>query len=78
MHYVQKQINNNISFSELDLPDTFNSWFLITELHLWMVYVRLMHEGSEGSMIRNYVTEALWNDVEYRSKKLGSVSFLEL
>lgn len=35
-------------------------------------------ESSKGTMIRNFITEALWNDVEYRSKKLGSVSnFLE-
>lgn len=62
-------------FSELNLPDTFNSWFLITELHLWMVCVRLMNEGTKGSMIRNYLVEALWNDVEFRAKKLGPVSF---
>lgn len=64
-------------YSELALPDTFNSWFLITELHLWMMFIRLMKEGAEGSMIRNFIMEALWNDVEYRSKKLGHVSFLD-
>lgn len=60
-------------FSELNLPDSFNSWFLITELHLWMVFVRLMNEGTKGSMVRNFITEALWNDVEFRTKKLGPV-----
>lgn len=35
-----------------------------------------MHEGTKGSMIRNFIMEALWNDVEFRSKKLATVSFL--
>lgn len=65
-------------FSELDLPDTFNSWFIITELHLWMVFIRLMHEGTKGSMIRNFMMEALWNDVGFRTKKLGTVSLFGL
>ncbi|XP_050440906.1 ubiquinol-cytochrome-c reductase complex assembly factor 1 [Adelges cooleyi] len=59
---------------KLNLPDTFNTWFIITELHLWMVFARLMHEGTKGSMIRNYMMEALWNDVEFRTKKLGGVN----
>lgn len=58
------------------MPDTFNSWFIITELHLWMIFVRLMNEGTQGTMIRNFVMEALWNDVEFRSKKLATVSFI--
>ncbi|XP_022170157.1 ubiquinol-cytochrome-c reductase complex assembly factor 1 isoform X1 [Myzus persicae] len=59
---------------KLDLPDTFNSWFIITELHLWMIFVRFMHEGTQGTMIRNFIMEALWNDVEFRSKKLATVN----
>lgn len=41
-----------------------------------MIFVRLMNEKTKGSMIRNFIMEALWNDVEFRSKKLGHVSFL--
>jgi len=36
-----------------------------------------MKEGTKGSMIRNYIVEALWNDVEFRSKKLGFVSIVK-
>lgn len=43
-----------------------------------MIFVRLMNEGAKGSMIRNFIMEALWNDVEFRSKKLGHVSLLIL
>ncbi|KAL4084551.1 hypothetical protein QTP88_027499 [Uroleucon formosanum] len=60
--------------TKLDLPDTFNSWFIITELHLWMIFVRFMNEGTQGTMIRNFIMEALWNDVEFRSKKLAIVN----
>jgi len=38
-----------------------------------MVFVRLMNESTKGTMIRNFMVEALWNDVEFRSKKLGHV-----
>ncbi|XP_050533818.1 ubiquinol-cytochrome-c reductase complex assembly factor 1 isoform X2 [Daktulosphaira vitifoliae] len=64
------QIPFNIIMKKLDLPDTFNTWFIITELHLWMVFVRIMNEKTKGPMIRNYMMEALWNDVEFRTKKL--------
>lgn len=40
-----------------------------------MVFVRLMNENTKGTMIRNFMVEALWNDVEFRSKKLAQVSF---
>jgi len=39
-----------------------------------MIFVRLMNEGTRGTMIRNFIMEALWNDVEFRSKKLATVS----
>ncbi|XP_025410634.1 ubiquinol-cytochrome-c reductase complex assembly factor 1 [Sipha flava] len=75
---LYEKVVDQIPFEEiikkLNLPDTLNSWFVITELHLWMIFVRLMHEKTKGSMIRNFIMEALWNDVEFRSKKLGHIS----
>ncbi|XP_044756332.1 ubiquinol-cytochrome-c reductase complex assembly factor 1 isoform X2 [Coccinella septempunctata] len=61
-------------FEELDLPDTFYSWFVVTELHLWMLSARAMAEGTDGRLIRNTLVEALWADVLQRVKKLGSRS----
>jgi cytochrome b pre-mRNA-processing protein 3 len=57
----------------MNLPDTFHTWFLVTELHVWMLMVRLMNEGKEGRLIRNGLVNALWDDVEQRSKQLGVV-----
>lgn len=56
------------------MPDTFNSWFLVTELHCWLILTRVMNEGAEtgedGRFIRNCIVEAMWSDVQQRSKKL--------
>lgn len=57
------------------MPDTFYSWFVVTELHVWMLSARVMAEGDDGRILRNGIVEALWCDVQLRTKKVG-VSFL--
>jgi hypothetical protein len=52
------------------MPDTFYSWFLVTELHVWILMVRTMAEGEEGRFVRNNIVEAMWEDVSTRVKKL--------
>lgn len=37
----------------LDLPDTFQTWFSLTTLHIWMCLVRLRREGQEGRILKN-------------------------
>lgn len=57
------------------MPDTFNSWFLVTELHTHLLLSRVMNEGAEakedGRFLRNAIVETLWVDVQNRSKKLS-------
>ncbi|XP_059090420.1 ubiquinol-cytochrome-c reductase complex assembly factor 1-like [Tigriopus californicus] len=61
-------------FKELDMPDSFYSWFLVTELHIYMVSVRLLaNEGPEGFQIRNAMIESWWMDCEHRIKQLGQI-----
>lgn len=68
---------------ELNLPDTFASWFTITELHVWLLLVRYMAEDivpgvedkkkyvkGDGHFVRNCIIEALWADVGNRIKLL--------
>lgn len=55
----------------MEMPDTFNSWFLVTELHVWMLMVKAMEIGGDGRLIRNYIVEAMWEDVSTKGKKLG-------
>jgi len=61
-------------FETFDMPDTFYSWFLVTELHVWLLGVRLMAEGEEGRLVRNSMVEALWADCENRAKAIGDMS----
>lgn len=73
---IADKINYLDFFNEFDLPNTFNSWFLVTELHVWMIMLRAMAEGSEkgqdGRILRNNIVEAMWADVNTRAKKLGA------
>lgn len=55
-----------IFFRELNLPDTFFSWFVITEIHVWMMMCRLMAEGPEGKFGRNELVKCLWDDCDKR------------
>uniref|UniRef100_A0A1Y9H2M8 Ubiquinol-cytochrome c chaperone domain-containing protein n=1 Tax=Anopheles dirus TaxID=7168 RepID=A0A1Y9H2M8_9DIPT len=71
---VVDHINYTEFFHDFDMPDTFNTWFLITELHVWMLLVRSMAEGAEkgaaGRFMRNCIVETMWNDVTTRAKQL--------
>ncbi|KAF5270329.1 hypothetical protein FQR65_LT05517 [Abscondita terminalis] len=68
---IVDQLNYDEMFKTLNLPDTFYSWFVVTELHMWMLMVRYMAEGEDGRVVRNHITQALWVDVDQRVKKLN-------
>lgn len=61
----------NMSFLDLNMPDTFFSWFLVTELHVWMIMVRYMAEGNAGKIVRNNLVATLWQDTNARVENLG-------
>lgn len=73
---VADSINYAEFFTLFRMPDTFNTWFLITELHVWMLLVRSMAEGAEkdaaGRYLRNCIVETMWDDVTTRAKKLAA------
>ncbi|CAB3362720.1 Hypothetical predicted protein [Cloeon dipterum] len=54
----------------LELPDTFNSWFLMTELHVWMVMTKCIGLENNGRHMRNAMVKTLWDDCSDRMKKL--------
>lgn len=77
-------------FEKLDLPDTFVSWFTVTELHVWMLMVRYMAEDimathsdkkkyvkGDGHFVRNCLIEALWADVGNKVKLLEVSRYFE-
>ncbi|EEB15108.1 Basic FGF-repressed Zic-binding protein, putative [Pediculus humanus corporis] len=53
------------------MPDTFYSWFKVTELHVWMLLVRLHQDGPESKKIRQSLINAMWEDALKRSKTLA-------
>lgn len=69
---VADNINYEEFFREMSLPDTFNSWFIVTELHIWMLMVRVMEEGDDGRYIRNCIVAALWEDTRQKIKNIGA------
>nr|CAD7454953.1 unnamed protein product [Timema tahoe] len=71
---VADKVDYALFFKEFKLSDTFFSWFLVTELHVWMTLVRVMAEGKDGRFTRNVVVEAMWSDTATRAKKLGPVN----
>ncbi|XP_063407091.1 ubiquinol-cytochrome-c reductase complex assembly factor 1-like [Mytilus trossulus] len=66
----RKQINSIDLMEEIGLPDTFNSWYLVAELHVWMIMYRLAKEGEEGRHSRNGLVKAMWSDVDVRSRNI--------
>ncbi|KAH8877955.1 Ubiquinol-cytochrome-c reductase complex assembly factor 1 [Schistosoma japonicum] len=52
----------------LKLPDTFQTWFSLTVLHIWMCFVRLRREGEEGYLMKKWMDKALWADMPRRMR----------
>jgi len=72
--HCTQRINVVGFFEAFDMPDTFYSWFLVTELHIWMIGARLMSEGDPGRMVRNSMVEALWMDCDNRAKAVADMA----
>ncbi|KAG9353415.1 hypothetical protein JZ751_018011 [Albula glossodonta] len=66
-----ERINYDEFFEKCSLPDTLNSWFLVTQLHVWMCLVRMRQEGREGKYMCRYIVHSMWEDVEQRSIIMG-------
>ncbi|XP_032462351.1 ubiquinol-cytochrome-c reductase complex assembly factor 1 isoform X3 [Phocoena sinus] len=60
-------------FRRCQMPDTFNSWFLITLLHVWMCLVRMKQEGRSGKYMCRIIVHFMWEDVEQRGRIMGGV-----
>lgn len=61
-------------FKIFDMPDTFYSWWIVTELHAWMLCVRLaVGNTKEGSACRNFMVTELYNDMDAKSKTVADM-----
>ncbi|XP_056678114.1 ubiquinol-cytochrome-c reductase complex assembly factor 1 [Monodelphis domestica] len=63
-------------FLRCQMPDTFNSWFLITLLHVWMCLVRMKQEGRSGNYMCRIIVHFMWEDVEQRGRVMGVNSYV--
>jgi len=65
-----ENINYQDFFDIFNMPNTFNSWFLVTELHVWLLMVRAMSENTgetaDGTFIRNSILNGMWMDINHR------------
>jgi len=61
-------------FQTFEMPDTFYSWFLVTELHVWLLGARVMRDGDYGRLVRNAMVEALWQDCDIRAKSVADMA----
>ena len=73
-----KEIEFDEFFSNLKLPDTMQSWFLIMQLHMWLCLVRFKQEEENGKLITQELTSIFWKDLEYRMRELGSMGTVQL
>jgi hypothetical protein len=52
------------------LPNTFQTWFAVTQLHLWMCTGRLRRAGADGHAVARALVDAFIADVEVRMGQL--------
>ncbi|KAJ1516336.1 hypothetical protein HMI55_002492 [Coelomomyces lativittatus] len=53
------------------LPDTFQTWFSLTQLHVWMVLVRLRVEDLDQKQNIQFLVDHFFKDVERRIWAVG-------
>ena len=73
-----KEIEFSEFFSQLRLPDTLQSWFLVMQVHMWLCLVRIKQEEENGKLINNGLISIFWKDVEYKMKELGEIGSTQI
>lgn len=64
-------------FDYLDIPDTFFSYFLLLQIHVWLVIGRVAQEGDEGAFVKRHLTTYMWEDLDAKTKKLAQDGLLK-
>ena len=62
-------------FLDFELPDTFQSWFLALQLHVWITISATVTE-KKGKLFKISLVDSMWNDVELRMEQLTVSSFI--
>ncbi|CAO3673792.1 unnamed protein product [Rhizopus stolonifer] len=67
---LQMDLNKDFFVKECNLPDNFQSWFSVTQLHIWMLMVHLRAEGNGKIYIQELVNQ-FFEDAEDRIRAHG-------
>lgn len=75
-HYqaCSDKIDIPIFFEKWKLEDTFFSFFLVLQIHVWMCQVQSMQFGPEGRILRNEILERMWQDIDERIRGLEAMT----
>ncbi|KAG2234242.1 hypothetical protein INT48_001961 [Thamnidium elegans] len=66
----QMELNKDFYIKECNLPDNFQSWFSVTQLHVWMLMVHLRAEG-QGKLYIQELVNRFFDDAEVRIRGHG-------
>ncbi|CAO3673125.1 unnamed protein product [Umbelopsis vinacea] len=69
----QVEDNKKFYFEDCNLPDNFQTWFSITQLHVWMLMVRLRAE-DHGKIYIQELVNRFFEDAEERIRLHGVTS----
>lgn len=58
-------------YSNLQMPPTFQSWFSITQMHVWMCQTRLRSEGRDGKVMHASLLDHFTTDLEMKLDAAG-------
>ncbi|KAI9479520.1 ubiquinol-cytochrome C chaperone-domain-containing protein [Zychaea mexicana] len=62
--------NKDFFIEACNLPDNFQSWFSVTQLHVWMLMVRLREEKN-GKLYIQELVNRLFDDAEHKMRSHG-------
>ncbi|GIX94765.1 ubiquinol-cytochrome-c reductase complex assembly factor 1 [Caerostris darwini] len=75
-HVTYEKCSNAIDYFEFfryfNLPDTFHSWFLVMQLHVWMCIAVTIIE-QHGRQFKYHIVNSMWKDVESRVAQLQEI-----
>ncbi|EFA75397.1 hypothetical protein PPL_11476 [Heterostelium album PN500] len=63
--------SNPALYKSVGLPLTVRSWFAMTLLHMWMVFVRLRKDGKVANKLSTDIYDRFWEDLEKRIVRGG-------
>eukprot|EP01133_Synstelium_polycarpum_P001138 gene1138-1300_t len=68
---LAKQTSNPALYTSVGLPFTVRSWFAVTVVHMWMVFVRLRKDGKGAKQLTTDLYDRFWEDLETRIVRGG-------